>query len=82
LIAVCKERQQLADALARYLSQLGMERRQKRRGLTELLQRGEEEEEEQGEEQADNRQADPAGCPKEEEQQEGNRDGEGETQGG
>jgi len=37
LIGVCKDRQQLADALARYLSQLGMERRRKRASLVDML---------------------------------------------
>jgi len=45
LIGVCKDRQQLADSLARYLSQLGMERRRKRTSLVDMLAREPEEKE-------------------------------------
>ena len=51
LIGVCKDRQQLADALARYLSQLGMERRRRRTSLVDMLAREPEGKEEVKEEE-------------------------------
>ncbi len=51
LIPVVRERTQLADSLARYLSQLGMERRRRRASLVDMLARESEEEEEVEEEE-------------------------------
>ncbi len=45
LIAVCRERQQLADALARYLSQLGLNRKKRPTSLPDLIEQARKEKE-------------------------------------